>query len=92
MLGWNVVSIAFVRHASMQKHITSGMILGRTALSAGARASGPRPSLVEPVGFLTSYADRQGRAPPARQRLKVRPVDEAPLPNASPLLKTSTVF
>lgn len=44
----------------------------------GARASAPRRAFVEPVGFLTSYADRQGRDPGAT-RLRVRPVDEARL-------------
>jgi len=36
--GWNVDSIAFVQRASTQKHITTGMTLGRTALNA---APGP---------------------------------------------------
>lgn len=44
----------------------------------GTKASGQRRAFVEPVGFLTSYADRQGRDP-GGTRLRVRPVDEARL-------------
>ena len=51
---------------------------GENCPQCGARASGPRRTFVEPVGFLTSYADRQGRDPGAT-RLRVRPVDEARL-------------
>src|SRR5690606_24700140 len=51
---------------------------GENCPQCGARASGPRRAFVEPVGFLTSYADRQGRDPGAT-RLRVRPVDEARL-------------
>lgn len=51
---------------------------GENCPQCGARASGPRRAFVEPVGFLTSYTDRQGRDPGAT-RLRVRPVDEARL-------------
>lgn len=51
---------------------------GEHCPQCGARASGPRRAFVEPIGFLTSYADRQGRDPGAT-RLRVRPVDEARL-------------
>ena len=51
---------------------------GENCPQCGARAGGPRRAFVEPVGFLTSYADRQGRDPGAT-RLRVRPVDEARL-------------
>lgn len=44
----------------------------------GTRASGRRRAFVEPVGFLTSYADRHGKDP-GSTRLRVRPVDEARL-------------
>lgn len=51
---------------------------GENCPQCGARAGGPRRAFVEPIGFLTSYADRQGRDPGAT-RLRVRPVDEARL-------------
>lgn len=51
---------------------------GTNCPQCGAQASGPRRAFIEPVGFLTSYADRQGRDPGAT-RLRVRPVDEARL-------------
>ncbi len=51
---------------------------GENCPQCGARASGRRRVFVEPVGFLTSYADRQGKDPGAT-RLRVRPVDEARL-------------
>ncbi|MCY4207195.1 MAG: helicase-related protein [Roseovarius sp.] len=51
---------------------------GENCPQCGARASGRRRQFVEPVGFLTSYANRQGRDPGAT-RLRVRPVDEARL-------------
>lgn len=51
---------------------------GENCPQCGSRASGPRRAFVEPVGFLTSYADRDGRDPGAT-RLRVRPVDEARL-------------
>ncbi len=51
---------------------------GENCPQCEAHASGPRRAFVEPVGFLTSYADRQGRDPGAT-RLRVRPVDEARL-------------
>ncbi len=51
---------------------------GENCPQCGARAGGRHRAFVEPVGFLTSYADRQGRDPGAT-RLRVRPVDEARL-------------
>ena len=44
----------------------------------GASPSQPKARFIEPFGFLTSYADRNGRDPGA-SRLRVRPVDEARL-------------
>lgn len=44
----------------------------------GATPSQPKARFIEPFGFLTSYADRNGRDPGA-SRLRARPVDEARL-------------
>ena len=41
-------------------------------------SQGHRRAFVEPIGFLTSYVDREGRDPGA-SRLRVKPVDEARL-------------
>ncbi len=51
---------------------------GENCIQCGASVSGRGRKFIEPVGFLTSYADRQGRDPGA-SRLRVRPVDEARL-------------
>jgi len=51
---------------------------GENCPQCDAPAKGPRRAFVEPIGFLTSYAGRQGRDP-GSTRLRIRPVDEARL-------------